>query len=664
MKRFALTVLALAVILIVPASAQSGIPVKNALVVVSAQDDVILQPMLASGGSPANVLRALETTDRLLATSATYASTDATGRFALDTPLSPGSYNVRVFAPGFVSSSGSMAVDGNGAAAKNMTIFMQPSAMISGRVTDEQGRPIPGVVVAASSPHSANYDITMDDGVFVLDTGLKTGPYDIYAFKPGIDFTQLQGLFNNTGLGLLDNKASPVFKTDNAGYVSHVSAVQLEQGKLTTLNVQLKSSHIITGRVTDNAGNAVQGLAMFAFDGSGAIANAAAITDSDGRYTLDNDLAPGTYTIVIPSLSSKGYTPASATVTVPTKDSVDFALDKSNTIGGRVVNAGGSPVAGATVVAISEELNLDDMQLARFLGATMATAKTDQDGMFTLDSGIGSGTYIVTASFGSMPTSSSVRVEAGSTANIVLDFGETLTLKGRVTDNNGEPLENALVTPGFASSMAGAELFAVRTGSDGAYTLIVPLKDSSTRMLFDEVAVSADGYKSVTAQSNTTVKLEKIPAAKITGVVIAQKPLAPPVETVLTRKGTIMFEHEGAQYGIGLQTNARVLDATFDPSSKVISINLEGVQDAAGRSEFSIPKEFMAGPFAVSLDGEMVSDFYTTENQTHATIAVDHEHDLREITVQGTTAVPEFSLPAVLAAAGITAVLLWKRSRH
>jgi hypothetical protein len=158
--------------------------------------------------------------------------------------------------------------------------------------------------------------------------------------------------------------------------------------------------------------------------------------------------------------------------------------------------------------------------------------------------------------------------------------------------------------------------------------------------------------------------LEKIPTTEITGVVIAQKPLSPPVETVLGRKGTVMFEHEGIRYGVGLQTNARVLDATFDPPSKSISVNLEGVQDAAGRSEFLIPKEFMAGPFAVSLDGELAESVVTTENRTHTIIAVEHQHNLREITIQGATAVPEFPLPTVLAAASITAALVWKRSRR
>jgi protocatechuate 3,4-dioxygenase beta subunit len=665
-KKLALAVLALAVIviiMIIPANAQSGVPVKNALVVVSGQEDLILQSIIATGGSPSNVRRALETAG-LLSTFASPVSTDAFGRFELNESLDLGIYNVTVFALGFVASSDSIVVDG---AAKNLTIFMQPSAMVSGRITDDQGRPIPGIVVAASSPHSANYDITMDDGIFVLDTGLKTGQYDIYAFKPGIDIARLQGLLNNTELGSLQNKVPILFKTQDAGYVSHVSEVHLEQGKLTTLNMQLKNSYVISGRVTDSAGNAVPDVAVFAFDSSGVMANTAAITDSDGRYTLDNDLAPGKYTLIIPSLFSKVYASASVTVTAPAENAADFVLQKSGTISGRVIDANNNPVAGAAIFAIQKGLDADDTQLAMFLAAGTATAKTDQDGRFTLDSGISNNsTYVVTASFGSVPVSRSIEVQAGSSANIVLDFEEKITIRGKVTDDgSGMPIENASVVPSFASAIPSAELFATKTGSDGAYELIIALKDNSTRSLFDEVTVSADGYKSATAPSSATVRLDKVPAAKISGIVIAQQPLSPSVETVLMRKGTVIFEHEGTQYGVGLQTNSRILDATFDPSSRSININLEGVQDASGRSEFSIPKKFMTGPFTVSLDGRPEAEGVSaTENQTHATITIEHEHDLQQITIQGTTAVPEFPLPAAMVAAGLAATLAWKRLRR
>jgi len=108
-----------------------------------------------------------------------------------------------------------------------------------------------------------------------------------------------------------------------------------------------------------------------------------------------------------------------------------------------------------------------------------------------------------------------------------------------------------------------------------------------------------------------------------------------------------------------------MLDASFDPASKRISVRLEGVQGSAGMSEFTIPKEFMAGPFAVSLDGKLTQaeGMTMSENQAHAMVALEHDHGLQEITIQGTTAVPEFPLPAALAAIGFATLLLFRRRR-
>ncbi len=150
-----------------------------------------------------------------------------------------------------------------------------------------------------------------------------------------------------------------------------------------------------------------------------------------------------------------------------------------------------------------------------------------------------------------------------------------------------------------------------------------------------------------------TITLEKLPAEQVSGRVITQKSLSPPVETALTRKGIVLFGYGDADYGVGLQTNSRLLGTGFDHEGKKIIAKLEGVQGAAGRSEFAIPKELLAGPFVISLDGELLEDgkARVTENATHATVAFDHEHSLQEVVIQGTSAVPEFPLPAAAAAA-------------
>ncbi len=634
----------------------------------------MIRPALTVGGSPSSLGKTLELAKELLSVSVPHTYSGEGGQFELNAPRNHGDYNVTVFSPGYIASEAasiSTSSDSN-----NVDIHLQPSAIISGRVTDEQGKPISGIVVAAESPHSANYDVTMDDGVFVLDTSLKTGLHKIYTFKPGIDTTRLHNLLNNTELGmLLQSKFPSFFKIQNEGYTMYSTAIEVEQGKLTTLNIQLKSSQIISGTVQDANGNPIPDVAVFAFNSNGTMANTAAITDSNGKYTLNNDLSARTYTVIIPALFSKGYAPASTSVQVPVTGGINFVLHKSSIISGKVVNAKGDPVRNATVFAISKSLNSDNTELAQFLAAGAASTKTDDQGMFTMNRGIDKGTYIVTAAFGNAPVSNSIEVQAGegeSIANITLNFIDTIRASGKVVDSGGKPIENALLVPSFASAIPGTELFAARTNLDGAFSLTIPLQknnNNSTKSLFSEISVSADGYNTTTVQAqptDTIVKMQKAPFIQVSGRVIAEKSISPPIEAVLTRKGTIIFDHQGAKYSVGLQTNLRVLDASFDSENKRITIKLEGAQGGAGSSEFVISKEFLAGPFIVNLDGNAVQpdSVKVSENETYSTIKLEHDHGLQEIMIQGTTAIPEFPFPAAIVAVVLAAPLVLRRFHY
>ena len=664
-----------AVIIMMPvANAQNdSTGIKNAMVVLNGQKDAEIQPALSAGGSPSNIKRLLELEKELLSITVPYASTGEGGQFEIDIPQnSDTSYNVTVFAPGFVTS-GTTNISTN-RITDNTTILMQPSAIVSGHVIDEQGKPVSGIVVAVENPHSANYDMTMDDGVFVLDTNLKTGMHKIYAFKPGIDTPIMQNIFNNTKFAmLLQNKSPSFLRTQKEGYIMYSSPIEVEQGKITTLNIRLYRSQIISGRVLDANGNPIPDAPVFAFNSNGTMANTAAITDSNGRYILDNDLSVGNYTVIVPALFVKGYAPISSTLQLPLKNSVDLILQKSNTISGRIVDANGNPVKNATVFAISKSLNSDHTALAEFLGEGTAIAKTDEHGFYTMNSGIGEGTYIVTAAFGNVPTSDSIEVQAGdSAANITLNFTETIVANGKVVDSDGKPIENALVMPSFASTVPGVELFSAKTNSNGTFSLIMPLRDNSTRSLFSEISVSADGYNTTNTKANNTytiVKMERMPFVKVSGQIVAQKSLSPSIETVITRKGTIIFNQAGdASYGIDIQTNSRVLDASFDTLNKRITIELEGTQGGAGRSEFAIPKEILTGPFIVTTDGKEAdpNSIKVSENQTYSTIELGHDHGSQEIIIQGTTAIPEFPLSAstTIAAICLATLLIYKRLRY
>ena len=669
LNHLAVGVLALAILYsaILPVNAQmEGIPVSNALVVIADRDAKELQQLLRAGGTPSNIDKMVDAAQSLLASSAYRASTGEEGQFEISAPFFPGIYNASVFAPGYVATGGPAAITIDGMhTSQNVTVYLQPSAVLTGRVTDPEGKPMPGIIVAVGSRHSSNYDVTMDDGVFVLDTGLKTGTHQIHAFKPPVaNLSKLQDLYGEINLPI-ESRVPPFIRGETAGYVAFASTIKLEQGKLTVLNIPLQKSDVVSGRVTNTGGDPVSGVAILAFGQNGNDVKSVAITDTDGNYSLENDLAPGQYDLIVPSIFGRGYSAYNASLTVPANEAVNFVLQNSSIVGGRVVDANGEPVTGARILAIEKKAAQTD-SIKEFLAASMAETTSDADGRFVIDHGLANGTYIATASFGDVPVSNSVELGSGrTTAQIPLEFTDIISIEGSIRDPAGLPIESASVIPGFASVFSRPEAFAVSSGTDGRFILRAPVNAAAEESMYDEVVIAAAGYETVTAQvdSNMNVTLDKVAGSTITGTVIAQRSLQPPVEIALSRQGTISLDHNGTVYRVGLHTNSRVIDASFDQPAKKVNIQLEGIQGTAGLSELAIPKELLAGQFTVALDGVMTEEFTISENQTHSIITVNHDHNLQELTIQGTSVVPEFPIVSAIAAMAAAAALAYRRLR-
>lgn len=660
------------------AQSNDTIPLKNALAVITAQNDnKVLQSTLTVGGLPSNIKNNLELAKEILHTHALYTPTDENGQFELDAPLNV--YNVTVFAPGFVMSSNARII-AKGNDTDNTTIYMQPSAIISGQITDIQGKPISGIVVAVDNAHSTNYDITTDDGIFVLDSGIKTGLHKIYAFKPSINISNLQTILNNnTELNvLLKSELPPFLKSNDEGYISYSSTVEVEQGKITNLNIELQNSQTISGKITDENGNSIPNVAVFAFDKNGTMINDIAISDSDGRYTLRNDLSAGKYTLIIPALFSKGYAPVSTIANIPTTTDINMILHNSSIISGKVIDANGHGLTNVKVFAISENINQSNNvtthDLAEFaIGSTAATT-TNQQGMFTINKGISKGVYNVTASLGNVPVSKSIEVLSVSSdpINITLNISKIITISGKITDSSGMPIENAAIVPAFASAIPGVELFAAKTDHNGIFRLTLPLQNNDSQSLFKEISAFGDGYRATTidARNGTAIRLEKMPIAKIRGIILTQKSLPPPIETILERKWTIIFDHNGTKYSMGLNTNLHVSDSSFYPQNKSITVDIDGVQNSVSTSEFTIPKGLLGGPFIITSDETITQTdkgINISENQTYSTIKVQYDHTPEKITIQGTTAAPEFPIPNMTLSAQIIcliALLAYRRLKH
>jgi protocatechuate 3,4-dioxygenase beta subunit len=123
------------------------------------------------------------------------AITDSEGQFTIE-DVQPGKYVVVVERPGFVqSNTGSRItiISAQPSAGKNDFIFhMQPAAVITGKIVDLDGDPMPGVGVSASrtgsvaakwNPHNSGSASTNDLGEFRI-SDLRAGRYKITAIPP------------------------------------------------------------------------------------------------------------------------------------------------------------------------------------------------------------------------------------------------------------------------------------------------------------------------------------------------------------------------------------------------------------------------------------------------------------------------------------------------
>lgn len=294
-----------------------------------------------------------------------------------------------------------------------------------GRVYANNGVPIANAMVVAGGSEGYGYAITGVDGNYEINEGLKTGTYNVHV----------------TAFGYID---------------ADISGVSITAALTTPLDFFLNRSGGISGTVHNSEGTPLHGITVIAFSEDGTYFSYAT-TNADGTYLMATNLETGTYNVTVPL--PKGYvsnmtTGIGVTRGIETKN-VDITLFPSGIITGRVTGSNDVPVANATVIATCADT-------PEYMG--MAT--TDENGNYTIDSGLGTGTYTVMAIKGTaigfyggyLPAE--VTVVAGQTTSniditITLSPSPTGSISGKVTDTEDRPIEEATVLAsgtGFGSA--------------------------------------------------------------------------------------------------------------------------------------------------------------------------------------------------------------------
>jgi hypothetical protein len=225
-------------------------------------------------------------------------------------------------------------------------------------------------------------------------------------------------------------------------------------------------------------------------------------TDILGTYLIVTNLATGTYnvTAVLPE-GHVNMTLGSISVTEGTiTTGHNMALERSGQISGTVTDNSGNPLANVNVTAVSTAM-------------AFGTAETDAAGYYSITAGLANGNYTVTATYPGAtanPLTNVSVVEGQETSNInFMMIPSPITsgiINGTVTDSNGAPIANSLVTA------EGQTLFSNQSAqpdSSGNYIISTGLPNDTY-----SVTASAPGY--LPSSQTVTVTVGNVSQADFT----------------------------------------------------------------------------------------------------------------------------------------------------
>jgi RNA polymerase sigma-70 factor (ECF subfamily) len=410
---------------------------------------------------PRTAIPVLHRTYTALASQAASTRTAADGTYAFH-GFSAGEYRVLVSHADYLSSSDSMAGVRENETAR-CDVEIAPGTPLRGRVVDEAGKAIPGVLIACEPSRTAGTrgmarvacllaafsqgslvleDSTRsgEDGSFSLQS-LESVPQDVKAIRDGFATTWLRGAIpGKQPVTLVLRRGASISGRALAPGGSPLGGVELE----------LRQPLAMMGKDRSNGG-----LADFDLLGE---RSRRGVAGDDGRFCLEG-IEAGTYELVA---RAEGLPREKREVLVGKEpvDLGDIELQPSASIAGVVLGPAGAPLEGARVRARPPAGPGEDVREAEM--EVLAEAVSAAGGRFLL-TGLASDRFDVLASAGGGRRAVLREVETGGQP-VVIRLDEGLAIAGICVDAGGEPVEGATV------GIDGAEAVAV-TAADGSFDL-------------------------------------------------------------------------------------------------------------------------------------------------------------------------------------------------
>lgn len=118
--------------------------------------------------------------------------------------------------------------------------------------------------------------------------------------------------------------------------------------------------------------------------------------------------------------------------------------------------------------------------------------------------------------------------------------------------------------------------------------------------------------------------------------------------------------HDNIRYDVITSSNSNIDFLGFSQEDKQILILIETPYLTPGFVNVSIPRTLIDGPFY--LRGS-ITEYNHTQNESVSTFIIKTNNGANDISITGTTVIPEFPLPIILLAMAVSSVILYVRLR-
>ena len=401
--------------------------------------------------------------ERLRETPAWPVLSDELGKFAFE-GLPTGRFRLAASKTGLaVSEAGPFEVKG-GTDLGTIEVRLDAGAILRVRLVDPQDKPVLGLEVRLRDSAKGGGGSARPNGIPVSEDQIRQGDNGVYTVSklPGGTFT----------IRLLPGDGSEIEK----------ERIKLKAGETTDLGtIVVREGRSISGRITDAAGAPVAGAQISAFWREGGDAkNRRVESKADGRYRVAG-LSDAPLSLI--TVRAKGFARAERDGAKPGDADVDFVLERTGSVIGRVEAAGGVVPAAFRVRAYPEAGEPEGRGLRRVEPREEASdgrVFADSGGDFRLDE-LDPGTYTVEAVADHFaPARRTGIVVAGDqvedAGTLLLQPG--IALRGRVLDaRDDSPIAGAAVrvevpqTLPTLRSLGTPPLGSALSSTDGAFVV-------------------------------------------------------------------------------------------------------------------------------------------------------------------------------------------------